>query len=104
MKFVHYTFPDSTSAVPHFEVNAFQGDVWVGHYQRRGRWLENVFVPPQQRGRGACAALVRHAVAARKGLRLLVRHDNAAARACYARAGFVETGRRADGMLTMSHR
>ena len=35
MKFVHYTFDNSTSEVPHFEINAFVGDEWAGHYQRR---------------------------------------------------------------------
>ena len=102
MRFVHYTFPDSSRAQPHFEVNAFRGDTWLGHYQRRGRWLENVFVPPEQRGRGVCAALVRHAVAARKGLRLLVWEDNTAARRCYTRVGFTEMWRHG-GMITMAH-
>lgn len=36
MKFVHYTFNDSTSEVTHFEINALVGDEWAGHYQRRG--------------------------------------------------------------------
>lgn len=66
MKFVHYTFEDSTSSVPRFEINAFDGDVWVGHCQRRGEWIENVFVCEKMRCKGMCKKLMKHAIKQKK--------------------------------------
>ena len=103
MRFVHYTYPDSTSRTPHFEVNAFLDDgTWLGHYPRRGGWLENVFVAPDQRSKGVCALLVRHAINRKRGLRLHVRDTNTAARRCYTRAGFQPVSNH-NGMIVMKH-
>lgn len=54
MKFVLYIFKDSTPRVPHFEINAFDGEDWVGHYQCNRDWIENVFVNEDMRKRGIC--------------------------------------------------
>ena len=88
MKFVHYTFKDSTPRVPHFEINAFDGEDWVGHYQRRGEWIENVFVCEKMRCKGMCKKLMRHAIKQKKRLRLLVRNENEGAIRCYLSVGF----------------
>jgi len=88
MKFVHYTFDNSTSEVPHFEINAFVGDEWAGHYQRRRDWIENVFVNEEMRGKGVCKKMMRHAIKHKKHLILLVKNDNDGARRCYLAVGF----------------
>lgn len=88
MKFVHYTFEDSTPNVPHFEINAFDGDEWAGHYQRRGDWIENVIVNEKMRGKGICKKMMNHAIKHKKRLKLLVRNDNEGAKRCYTSVGF----------------
>ena len=60
-------------------------------------WLAAVYVTPAWRGRGLLAPLVEQVVAwsreqGQSRLSLEVHEDNAAARAAYARLGFVETG------------
>ena len=88
MKFVHYTLEDSTSSVPHFEINAFEGEQWAGHYQRRGDWIENVFVNEEMRGKGICKKMMRHAIKQKKRLKLFVKNDNEGAKKCYTSVGF----------------
>ena len=98
MEFVHFTFDDSSRGMPHFEVNAFYEGRWVGHYQRRGDWIHNVFVADEMRGRGMCQKMLRHAIKQKKKLRLLVMADNIAAQRCYSKLGFKEIGRRGDAI------
>lgn len=88
MKFVYWTFEDSTPEIPHFEINVFFGDKWAGHYQRRGEWIENVFVNEDMRGKGVCKEMMRHAIKNEKQLRLFVRNDNYGAIRCYKSVGF----------------
>tara|TARA_B100000035_G_C20775222_1_gene454419 strand:- start:271 stop:585 length:315 start_codon:yes stop_codon:yes gene_type:complete len=89
MNFVHYTFKDSTPRVPHFEINALIGKEWVGHYQRRGEWIENVFVREDMRRRGICKKMMMHAISQKKQLRLFVRNNNLEAQHSYKSVGFV---------------
>lgn len=100
MEFVHFTFPDSSRSLPHFEVNAFYDGQWIGHYQRRGDWIHNVFIDGEMRGRGMCQKMLHHAIKHKKRLRLLVLPDNIAAQRCYSKLGFKEVGIR-DGMIEM---
>lgn len=88
MKFVHFTFEDSTPRIPHFEINAFVGNQWAGHYQRNGEWIENVFVNEEMRGMGICKKMMKHAISQKKQLRLFVRNDNPGAIKCYLSVGF----------------
>lgn len=89
MKFVHFTFEDSTARVPHFEINAFIENEWAGHYQRNGEWIENVFVNEDMRGKGICKKMMMHAISQKKQLRLFVRNDNLGAQRCYESVGFI---------------
>ena len=89
MNFVRDTFKNSTPSVPHFEINAFIGNEWVGHYQRNGEWIENVFVREDMRRRGICKKMMMHAISQKKQLRLFVRNNNLEAQRCYRSVGFV---------------
>lgn len=61
-------------------------------------WIQSVYVHADARRLGVFRALYEHAVAEAKargdvvGIRLYVEHENAAARATYARLGMAETG------------
>lgn len=61
-------------------------------------WIQSVYVRAEARRLGVFRALYGHAVAEAKargdvaGIRLYVEHENAAARATYARLGMSETG------------
>ena len=57
-------------------------------------FIGGLFVAPEAQGRGVGRALVEHALARKGRLALEVYEANPAARAFYARLGFVETGRR----------
>ena len=93
MKFVHTTLDDSKPGCPHFEVNAFENDEWVGNYQRRGDWIEQVFVAENMRGRGICGKMLRHAKSKKKYLRLEVLANNNVAQHCYKKAKFKQHGK-----------
>lgn len=102
MEFVRYNFNNSTRSVPHFEMNAFYKNKWVGHYQRRGNLIENVFIVQEMRGKGMCQMMLRHAINTKKHLRLKVLENNKAAKHCYTKLGFKEVGRK-DGIIDMLH-
>jgi ribosomal protein S18 acetylase RimI-like enzyme len=87
-------------------VVAIDGERWVGMVSCRlrdelphGAWLSALWVDPAARGTGLGTRLI-DAVAewarecGRRTLNLSVTTNNSAAAALYARAGFVETGRR----------
>ncbi len=73
-----------------------EGDVTtgpVGFLGGRGGEVDMLFVDPAVHGRGVGTALLEDAAAHHPVLTLDVNEQNPAARAWYARRGFVETGR-----------
>ena len=85
-----FTYFILSKAQCHFEVNGFYKGEWVGHYQRRGDWIENVYIPEKKRGMGLCAKLLSHATWGEDNLRVAVNPENIPARKCYKAAGFKE--------------
>jgi GNAT superfamily N-acetyltransferase len=74
---------------------------WPGRPEARWGYVGNMFVRPQQRGRGLGSALLRELVAAaeRRGYARLVVRPSAEARALYARAGFAPADGSAEELL-----
>ena len=101
MEFRFWHF-ESTDDEPHYEVNGFLDGEWAGHYQRRGPWIENVFVSDEMRGKGICKKLMMHAISKRdETLKLTVLPDNEPAKRCYASVGFQVVGKTDDGLDIM---
>ena len=90
MKCKRFTEEDSTKNVPHYEINCFDDTgEWLGHYQIKGHWLEQVFVSKKMRNKGICKKLVKNAVSRKKNLKLIVKPNNTSAIKCYESVGFV---------------
>lgn len=100
MEFTHFTFEDSSKKVPHFAVNAFYKGNWVGHYERHGDWIYDVYITNEMRGKGMCQKMLRHALKQKKHLRLQVLENNPAAQRCYSKLGFKEISRK-NGVIDM---
>jgi hypothetical protein len=84
MMFVHYTFKDSTPRVPHFEINVFIGNEWVGHYPRNGEWIEN----EHMHGRCICKKNDDACNFTKEAATLFGRNNNQVAQHCYESVGF----------------
>lgn len=68
----------------------------VGFIALLDGFVGGLFVAPGRHGEGIGRALVEHAAALRGALTVDVYEENVAAQRFYRRAGFVETGRRAE--------
>jgi len=94
--------PDSVLVVAVDEAGTWLGQMGAREYVEDGQrsvWLLEVYLRPEVRGSGAAAALLAEVelwARDRSHRRILldVHEHAAAARRFYARAGFVETGRR----------
>ena len=54
-----------------------------------GRYLYNIYISPDFRGKGLCRKIVEHAVNRKKNLYLDVDPDNITAIKCYKKCGFI---------------
>lgn len=103
MEYVRFNYNDTTHRVPHFEMNAFYKGKWIGHYQRRGDLIENVFIVQEMRGKGMCQMMLRHEIKQKKHLRIQVLESNLAAKRCYMKLGFKEVSLK-NGIIDMLHK
>lgn len=87
MEFTRFNFGN---APEHYEINAFIDNKWVGHYQKRDDWIENVYINEKMRGRGLCTKLMEHATNGKDNLRVAVNPENIPAIYCYRAVGFKE--------------
>ena len=106
--FTRFTLPRHTTRVPSYEVDYFVDGEWAGHYHRHKKWIVNVFVAEESRGKGICQRMMAHAIkeAGRRILWIQAYRNNPAAIACYKKVGFVETKkslREQKSLVTLTH-
>ena len=76
METYHYTHEDSTKNTPHYTITFTINESYVGEYSIMGKYLYDVHISSEYRGKGLCKKIVENAVNRKKGLYLDVDPDN----------------------------